>query len=185
MTVLKNIFSQWFKYLLWALISVVFWAWIFTLLNDAPPNRKLLLCAEVTELEDGALSAALSESKPEGIRLVAVHPFSYYLFDSDEMLSADLYIVSESQAPKYIDSFGPLEGSGLAGSDRPLWTHEGRAYGLLIYDAASGEGAAKDYIGYAPSDGEPEDYYLFFGARSAHREDGAAEALAKALLELP
>ncbi len=180
MSVLKNFFSQWYKYLLWVLVSLFFWGWIFTLLTDAPAAKKLVLCVDVSELRDEALADALSEDKPEGIKLIAVHSFDYYIFDTDELRTAALFVVGESAADKYFESFRPLEETGFPTEGRAVWEREGVAYGLLIYDAASGEGAAKDYIGYPE-----ENCYLFFGAESVHKEGGTAEALAKALLELP
>ena len=58
------------------------------------------------------------------------------------------------------------------------------AYGWEVYDAASGEGAAASYIAYTAAGETPQDYYLFFGAESAHREDGKALRLAEVLLKL-
>ena len=184
MTVLKNIFSQWYKYLLWALISVIFWGWIFTLVTDAPAAKKLVLCVDARELRDQALADALSENRPEGIRQIAVHSFDYYIFDTEELRTADLYIVGESRAEKYMESFLPLAETGMAAEGRTLWTHDGTAYGLLVYDASSGEGAADGYIGYVQPGAEPENYYLFFGAETVHREDGKPAELAELLLSV-
>lgn len=184
MTVLKNFFSQWYKYLLWLLLSVIFWGWIFTLLTDAPAEKKLVLCVDARELQDQALAELLGESMPEGIRQVDVHSFDYYIFDTEELRTADLYVVGEHRAEKYIESFRPLGETGLVTGERRLWTHDGTAYGVLIFDAASGEGAAKDYIAYAQPGEEQENYYLFFGAESAHREDGKATELAEHLLSV-
>lgn len=181
MKILKNVFSQWYRYVLWALISVFFWGWIFTLLTDAPAAKKLVLCVDRPALQDEALEAVLSEQKPEGIKLVAVHPFDYYIFDTEELRCADLYIVGEREAERYIESFLPLSDSGFSAEGRALWTHEGVAYGLRIYDAETGGGAASDYIEYTSEGETPQSYYLFFGVQSAHREDGAAAALAETL----
>ena len=59
---------------------------------------------------------------------------------------------------------------------------EGRTLGVKIWDAASGTGAAEDYLGYEPG----EDYYLFFNADSPHLSsgDGAALRVAEELLKL-
>lgn len=183
MRVLKNIFSQWYKYVLWALLSVFFWGWIFTLLTDARPAQKLVLCVDRPELRDEALADALSADKPEGIKLVAVHSFDYYIFDTEELRCADLYIVGGNEAEKYIESFRPLAETGFDAAGE-TWQHEGVAYGWKVYDAASGEGLAASYISYAAAGEAPQDYYLFFGAESAHREDGKALRLAEALLKL-
>ena len=184
MKILKNIFSQWYKYVLWALLSVFFWGWVFTLLTDARPANKLVLCVDRPELRGEALADALSESRPEGIKLIAVHSFDYYIFDTEELRTADLFIVGENEAEKYIQSFLPLEETGLA-AEGETWRYEGAAYGLKVYDAASGTGAAASYIAYTGEGETPQDYYLFFGTESAHREDGKALRLAEALLKLP
>ena len=183
MRVLKNIFSQWYKYVLWALLSVFFWGWVFTLLTDARPAQKLVLCVDRPELREEALADALSAGKPEGIKLIAVHSFDYYIFDTEELRCADLYIVGGNEAEKYIGSFLPLEETGLSAAGE-TWLHKGAAYGLKVYDAKTGEGAAASYIAYTAAGETPQDYYLFFGAESAHREDGKALRLAEALLKL-
>ena len=94
---LKNIFSQWYKYVLWALLSLFFWGWIFTLLTDARPAQKLVLCVDRPELRSEALADALSADKPEGIKLVAVHAFDYYIFDTEELRCAQLRTLPVSE----------------------------------------------------------------------------------------
>ena len=136
MSVLKNVLSQWYRYLLWALMSVFFWGWIFGLLTDARPEKKLVLCVDRPEIAEEALSEELERRRPEGIKLVAAHSFDYYIFDTEELRLADLYIVGENEAEKYIESFLPLEETGLPTEGRALWTYEGRAYGLLVFDPA-------------------------------------------------
>lgn len=184
MNVLKNILSQWYRYVLWALISVFFWGWIFTLVTDARPANKLVLCVDRPELRDEALADALSADRPEGIKLIAVHSFDYYIFDTEELRTADLYIVGKDEAEKYIESFRPLAETGLAVQGE-TWSLEGVSYGLKVYDAAAGEGIAASFISYVGEGETPQDYYLFFGTESAHKEDGKALRLAEALLDLP
>ena len=183
MNILKNFFSQWYKYVLWALLSVFFWGWIFTLVTDARPSHKLVLCVDRPELRGEALADALSAERPEGIRLIAVHSFDYFIFDVEELRTADLYIVGENEAEKYIESFLPLAETGLDAQGE-TWTLGGTAYGLKVYDAAAGAGTAANYITYVGEGETPQNYYLFFGTESAHREDGKALRLAEALLKL-
>ena len=185
MRVLKNFFSEFYRYVLWALVSVFFWGWIFSLMGDTVPAKKLVLCADLPELREQELADALEREKPEGIRMVMAHPFRYYIFDTEELRTADVYIVGENRAAEYIESFRPLEETGFETQGRALWTHEGRAYGVLIYDAESSEGAAKAYLPYEHPEAETQNYYLFFGAESAHREDGKALALAEMIFKLP
>ena len=185
MSVLKNVLSQWYRYLLWALMSVFFWGWIFGLLTDARPEKKLVLCVDRPEIAEEALSEELERRRPEGIKLVAAHSFDYYIFDTEELRLADLYIVGENEAEKYIESFLPLEETGLPTEGRALWTYEGRAYGLLVFDPAEGGGVAASYVRYVSEEEPPQRYYLFFGAESPHREDGKTLRLAEVLLDLP
>lgn len=185
MKVLKSVFSQLHLYLLWALLSVILWGFVFGLLTDAGPEKKLLLCVDRPELPEQALEEELERDRPAGIRFVKTHAFSYYLFGGEELLNADLYIVGDDRASEFADSFCPLEKLALPAMERELWTRDGLAYGVKIYDAQSGEGAALQWIDYAAEGEEPRDYYLFFGVNSRHLEDGNAVWLAEKLLSLP
>ena len=175
-----RLFSALPPYLLWLLVSVIGWSWIFSLISEPPPDRRLLLCVDATAMEDRALSLALEQERPEGIRAIKVHPFSYYLFGEQELQQADLYIVGEQRAAQLWENFLPLSQTGFSAAGQELWRFEGEAYGLRVYDAASGEGVLTDYINF---DGG-EDWYLFFGAQSPHIDDGAAAGLAERLLAM-
>ena len=182
MRFLKNVFSQLHRWVLWALLSAIFWGWIFGFVTDTSPAKKVTLYAQVPACEDKALALALEAEKPEQIRMVKVHPFSYALFDAEELATADLYIVCASQVEQFLDDFAPLDSEAIDLEGRELYTARGRAYGIKVYDAASGTGAALDYLHYA----EGEDCYLFFNASSPHLTagDGAALQIARALLDL-
>ena len=41
MRFVKNVFSQLHTFILWALMSAIFWGWIFTLVTDAPAGKKI------------------------------------------------------------------------------------------------------------------------------------------------
>ena len=182
MRFLKNVFSQMHRWVLWALISVMFWAWVFTWVNDTSPAKKVTLYAQVDVCEDEALAQKLAESRPEGIRMVKVHPFSYAMFDDGDLQGADLYIVRASEIETFLQDFAPIGEEDWDFGERELYRADGIPYGVKIYDAASGEGAASEYLRYDPR----EDYYLFFNAASLHLGDGdgAALQLAELLLKL-
>lgn len=164
MRVLKNIFSQLHVYVLWLLLSAVFWGWIFSsFITDTRPEYKVVVYVDAARCADKELALRLEDPLPEGIRMVQVHPFSYALFDQDSLLKADLFIVPASHAEEYSGAFSPLTIPFPSAFGEP-WRADGAACGVKIRDAASGQGAAGAYIGYAPG----EDYYLFFGARSLH-----------------
>lgn len=182
MRIVKNIVSQMHRWVLWAILSAVFWGWIFTMVTDTTPDRKVTLFVKVDRCEDKALAVKLEESLPPGIRMIKVHPFSYVMLGSGELETADLYIVPASEASGMTDAFAPLDGETLETGDRELFRVDGVAYGVKVYDAASGTGAAAQYLGYEPG----EDYYLFLNAASLHlgSGDGAALRVAEALLKL-
>lgn len=187
MKAIKRFFAALPAYVLWLLFSALFWAWIFGFVTDTRPEKKLTLFVDCAVCRDTELAVELEKQLPEGIKMVKVHPFSYAVFGERELLGADLYIVPASRAGDYADSFLPLNRALSAKADG-LWSRDGTAYGLRLYDAAAGEGAATDYIGYT-AEGE-EDYYLFFGVRSLHcaalsgAGDDSALALAETLLSM-
>ena len=182
MRVLRNIWSQLHRFVLWALLSTVFWAWIFTLVTDTVPAKKVTLYLQLEQCRDQELSLKLEESRPEGIRMVKVHPFSYAAFGNRDLLEADLYLVREADAEEMLQSFAPLDGEDWDPGDRELYCRDGVCYGVKVYDAASGTGAAQTYLDYEPEG----DYYLFFNADSLHlgAGDSAALRVAEALLKL-
>ena len=54
---MKGILRNLHRYVLWALVSVVFWAWVFTRVLDAPAGKKLVVYADMPDLDRAALSA--------------------------------------------------------------------------------------------------------------------------------
>lgn len=182
MSIFKRLLRQVPLYLAWIVLSAIFWSWIFTLVTDVTPERKVTLFVSAVALEDRQLAAALEEEKPEGIRMIKVHPFSYAVFDEGNLLNADLYVVPESQAAEFLDAFAPIDPPPGA----VVYTVEGVPYGIRIYDAATGKGAARSYIQYVPEGGIREDYYLFLGVHSLHigKNDFAALQVAEYLLRL-
>ena len=73
---MKSILKNWHRYLLWLVVSFFFWAWIFTLITDAPAQKKLVLYADCPAMEREALDAVLEKAMPEGIRFVEARIFS-------------------------------------------------------------------------------------------------------------
>ena len=105
------------------------------------------------------------------------------MFDSENLLGADLYIVPESEAEAYSGSFRSVEGAGFdpAGG----YVRDGELWGIKVWDAASRTGIATEYIRYPD-----EDCWLFINAKSVHAAaltgtgDDAALAVARALLTI-
>lgn len=164
MKLLKNIVSQLHTFILWLLASAIFWGWIFTFVTDTSPDKKIAVYCYVPAVQDVALAVTLEKQMPEGLEMIKVHSFDYVMFNTESIELGDIFIIPVSEIETYADSLI------LAGENQ----------GVKIYDAATGEGIAKDYIQYAD-----EDYYLFLGAGSVHLEDGRALEVAAALLTLP
>lgn len=164
MRALKNIFSQLHTFVLWLLASALFWGWIFTFVTDTSPEKKITVYCDAPQVRDTALAVALEEHMPEGLRMVKVHAFSYVMFDVESIDKGDIFILPASDLEDCAEFLAPVEGE---------------ADGVKIYDAASGQGAATEYIQYGD-----EDYYLFLGSGSVHAQDGAALAVAREILAM-
>ena len=163
MKTLKRILSQLHTFVLWLLISALFWSWIFTFVTDTSPERKITVYCDVQALKDTALAVALEENMPEGLRMIQVHSFDYVMFGVDAFYQGDIFILPASEIETYAEFLAPVDGVD----------------GVKIWDAAAGTGAARAYIPYAD-----EDYYLFLGSGSVHLEDGKALDVARQLLAM-
>lgn len=182
MRVIRAIVSKFYLYVLWAFLAVLLLGSVFLRLTDTDPAHKVVLFADVPAINDRELAWALEQKAPAGIRMVQVHPFSYAMFDAENLLSADLYIIPESHVEDYAGSFRSLEGAGF--DPEGGYLREGELWGLKVWDHASGTGIAAEYIQY-PN----EDCWLFINGGSGHirsltgqGDDGAIE-IARALLE--
>lgn len=164
MKVLKNILSQLHSFVLWLLASAVFWGWIFTMVTDTVPAKKVTIYCDVPAVQDRLLAAELEKDMPQGLRMVQVHAFDYVMLDTASFDRGDIFIVPASEDADLLADLLPLDEGGPA----------------KAYDAASGKGAATTYIQYTD-----EDYYIYLGSGSAHLDDGAALDVAQTLLELP
>ena len=159
MRVLKNIFSHLHIFALWAVLSAMFWMWIFTFVTDTTPDKKITVYCHVPEVMGTELAVRLEENIPEGLKMIKVHSFDYVMFDTSAITQGDIYIIPASETEPFAED---LSGDGIK-----------------VYDHETKTGIALQYITY----GE-EDYYLFFGANSVHVEDGKALIIAEELLNL-
>ena len=175
---LKRIISRLPDYLTWAMLSVILWGYVFTFLTDAPPEKKLTLWISADVPDEAGLAALLEEDGlPDGIRMVKVHSFSYAMFGTDGLLTADLYIVKASEADGWQDSFRPLP-EEFTGDSTP-----DSVEGIRVYSASDSRGFFNGMILCASPDGEEEDFLLFFGANSPHAGDGLDLWLARRFLD--
>ena len=162
MRVFKNIWSQLHTFVLWGLASALFWAYVFTFVTDTAPEKKVMIYCDVPEIQDIQLAARLEENLPEGIRMIKVRSFQYVMIDTDNIQAGDIFLLPASKVEEYRQFF--QEGD----------------QGILVYDADTGIGIAGQYINFGQ-----ENYYLFFGAKSPHIEDGKAMEVAQNLLAVP
>ena len=190
MRILKNIWAQLHRFVFWALILSVLWAWIYTFVGDTTRDKKLMLYVDAYALERRELAIRLEdECLPEGIKKIQVRSFDYDIFGGE--IQSDLYLMKESilratleQSPEKLAPLTPP--SGKAGYE---W--EGKCWGILVFDPATQRGSAMDYIQYAPlSEPEQEAYYLCVDAASPHYAanhnalDNAAWEVALALMKI-
>ena len=175
----KNLGSIITAILAWIVLSTIFWGWLFNLVTDTTPAHKVTFFIESEALEDDELAFLLEEDMPEGIKMIKVHPFSFAFFDSNTLLSADVYIVKKSNIEQYRDSFAPLDGALSSGEYGDVYAIDSEPYGIKVYDAATGEGILSSFATYPD-----EDCYLFIGSASAHLEDGISYIYAERLLNI-
>ena len=146
---------------IWVILVLVFTGFLFNRITDTDPAHKLTVYADC-EVRDAVRLAERMEKALDGaVRMVKVHPFSYALFGSEALKSADLYIVPDSRKGEYGEWFLPGE------------------EGLPVHDPGSGTSVCGTYFDYT---GEP--YRLYTGARSPHLEDGLARKAAELLMTL-
>lgn len=180
---IKRIFLNWHRYILWALLSAIFWAWIVMLVSDAPMKKKVVIYADLPEIESGPLEVALEKDKPKNIRFVEAALFDNVIFDSTKILYGDLYLIPESDVEEYLASFTAFDPAEFPG--QTFYESEGKTYGILVYDAETGPRFGEACIRY------PEERcYLFFNSDSLHigewngSADDAAITVARNFLQL-
>ena len=188
MRILKNIWSQLHRFVFWAIILSILWAWIYTFVGDTSHEKKVMVYVDAYALEQRALSLRLEdEGLPEGIKMIQVRSFDYDIFGTS--LDGDIYLMKESILKATLeetpDKLTAIEiPAGMTGYE---W--EGETWAILAFDPATQHGPAMNYIQYTPMpDPEPEAYYLCFDAASPHLQtvpgavDNAAWTVAMHLL---
>ena len=185
MNTVKGILRNLHRYILWLLLSVVFWAWIFSRVNDAPAAKKLILYADLDAMDRDALAAVLEQDMPDGIRFVEPQLFVDAMFEPASVAKGDLFIVSESQAEGVLKDLAAVDRAAFPG--QTFYESEGVAYGILVFDEAAGVRVGARYLAYEPG----KVYYLFFNRDSLHigawngSADDAAIRAATVFLTLP
>ena len=182
---MKGILKNWHRYLLWLVVSFFLWAWIFTMITDAPAAKKLVLYADCPAMEREALDAELEKGMPDHIRFVEARIFSDEMFQPSNLTSGDVFILSSQQIDRYLPGCISLPEAVFPGL--PLFETEGKPYGVCVCDETKGIAVGTRYVAYLPG----ETYYLFFNAASRHlgdwngSPDDAAIIAAREFLALP
>lgn len=148
--------------LAWTVVAGMLGGFIFLRVTDAPPENKITIYMDGKIQNAAELAYRLERQLPAPIRKVQIRPFTYAMFSSEELRSADLYIVPRAHLAEYRDWFLPDQ------------------EGKVMYDPEEGLSIAEKWLIYE----SPEPYLLLRGAGSCHREDGLAERAAATLLML-
>ena len=180
---MKGILKNLHRYVLWAIVSCVFWAFVISRITDAPAARKLILYADLDAMDRPGLVAALEEEMPENIRFVEPLLFVDAMFEPASVSKGDMFVVSEAQAEGVLQDLVVIDRAAFPG--QRFYEFDGKAYGILLYDEEQGVRIAAKYLAYEPG----EIYYLFFNAKSGHiapwnGDDDAALRAARKLLTL-
>lgn len=180
----KRILRNWHRYVFWAVISGIFVAWLFSLVTEKPAKQKVVLFADLPEIQSTALEIALEEDKPEGIAYVQAALFDYAIIDQTEVMDGDLFLVPEPHMELFVASFAPIDRDQFPG--QTFYEHEGKAYGILVSDPQAGVDIGGAYIAYYAD----VRCYLCFNKDSVHlgavndSADDAAIAIAQRFTKL-
>lgn len=188
MRTIKRILSQLHRYVLWALISAVVWAFVFTRITDASPKRKVTVYTDAPAVSEITLEAKLEEELPDGIKMVKVRHFTYAAFNSDAPSEADILILSESSVKEHLDMLSPIPRDPREGD----YVEGGSLYGIKVFDLASGSAVCGEYFTYTyiVSETPNQNYYLCFNNDSIHlggwngSADDAALIIAEKILSM-
>lgn len=150
---------------LWAMLAVLFTGFVFNQITDTAPENKLVIFADCRLRNAPELAEKLEKALDGEVRMVSIHPFSYAMFDSSRIRTADLYIVPDSRREEYQEWLIPEES-------------------LVLYDPAAGPEPADSYFLFDSEGGGTGPFRLYTGSGSVHLEDGLARRAARLLLSL-
>ena len=175
---IRNLLRQLLLYILCVILAAIFTTFVFGRIRDTVPEKKVSVFADVPSVKSAELEVLFSEDLPEGIKMVKVRTFDYDYFGFAGGNEADIYIVEEANAEKYLEHFAPVLEFLPPRDIYQYYVRDGVPYGVLI---KGGSMSATEYIDYQ----EGRDYYLFFGKLSPHPgTDGAAANIAERLMLL-
>ena len=147
--------------LTWALVCIMFWGWIFSILTDAPASKKLIVYIDAPLKNTRELAGRLEENFPRSqIRFIEIRSFSYSMMGDSPAADGDIFILPSDSAEEYSDWF----------SDKAA---------EVFVSSSNTENALSSYVLYS----EGTEYLLFYSAASVHtgRNDNLAFELAELL----
>lgn len=147
---------------IWTMVAVMLTGFVFTRITDTDPAHKITIYADCKIHNAAELAEKLEKGMDGAVKMVKVHPFSFALFGSEQLKSADLYIVPDSRKNDYSEWLGEDTGKVMADPD-------------------SGISVAGEYFRYNEGEKEPSVFRLYNGLKSVHAEDGLAEKAAELL----
>ena len=153
------------------MFSVLVWSFVFNLLTDTDAAHKLVVYADAELPDATGLAVRLEEGRGEAIRMVRVHPFTYALMDSAELIRADLYLMTESDLTEYAEWLAPVP-EALRGAGELFTGEDGEPYAIRL-PALAGDGRWVRHEGGS--------LWLAFGAASLHLPGNADAADAEAV----
>ena len=182
---MKGILRNLHRYVFWAVISFVFWAWVISLVTNVSADKKVVFYADLDAMDREGLSAAMEEDLPDNVRFVEPFLFVDEMFEPGNVTKGDLFVVSEGQAAGVLSDLAVIDRAAFPG--QRFYEFEGRAYGILVYDESALVRIGTRYLAYEPG----VRYYLFFNGKSGHlgqwngSADDAAVRAARTFLALP
>ncbi len=147
---------------IWTMLAVILTGFVFTRITDTDPAYKITIYADCEVQNAAELAGKLEEEMDGAVRMVKIHPFSFALFGTEQLKSADLYIVPDTRKAEYAEWLGE-EGPVMADPDS----------GIMILG---------DYFRYNEKEAEPSVFRMYTGGKSVHADDGLADKAAEVLL---
>ncbi|MBR6376821.1 MAG: hypothetical protein IKS05_03540, partial [Oscillospiraceae bacterium] len=160
MRILKNICAQLHRFVFWALILSLLWAWIYTFVGDTSREKKVILYVDAYALDQRGLGLRLEEKcLPAGIKMLQVRSFDYDIFGGE--INGDLYLMKESVLRTTLEESPEKLAPLVLPAGQTGYEWGGKCWGILAFDPETQRGPAMDYIQYAPLlNPEQEAYYL-------------------------
>lgn len=88
-------------FVIWLIVSIVFWGWIYTLITDTTAEYKICIAVDSIIADQTAFNAALEKDLRGNIRMIRAYPFTYAMMSDISLQNADILIIREENIPDY------------------------------------------------------------------------------------